>query len=88
MLTVQYLQGFRQSRLSTADYALLLLISTLSKPILELIHSPIQWVPGTLSPGVKRQRRKDEYSSPTTDEVKNTCIYTFTPFRKSSWRSA
>jgi hypothetical protein len=36
----------------------------------------IQWVPGVLSPGVKREAA---HSPPTTAEVKNTWIYTSTP---------
>jgi hypothetical protein len=32
---------------------------------------PIQWVPGTLSPGVKRLLREAGYSPPTSAEVKS-----------------
>jgi hypothetical protein len=39
----------------------------------------IQWVPGALSPGVKRQGREADHSPPTSAEVKNTWIYTSTP---------
>jgi hypothetical protein len=40
---------------------------------------PIQWVPGTLSPGVKRPGREADHLPPTSAEVKNTWMYTSTP---------
>jgi hypothetical protein len=40
---------------------------------------PIQWVPGALSPGLKRPRREADHSPPTSAEVKKMCIYTSTP---------
>jgi len=40
---------------------------------------PIQWVPGPLSLGVKRQEREANHSPPSSHEVKNTWIYAFTP---------
>jgi hypothetical protein len=40
---------------------------------------PLQWVPGALSFGVKRQGREANHSPPSTAEVKNAWIYTFTP---------
>jgi hypothetical protein len=33
---------------------------------------PIQWVPGALSPGIKRQGLEADHSSPTNAEVKNS----------------
>jgi hypothetical protein len=39
---------------------------------------PIQWVPGALSPEVKRQGREADHSPPTSAEVKKTRIYTST----------
>jgi hypothetical protein len=41
--------------------------------------SHIQWVPGTLSPGVKRPGREVVHSPQTSAEIKNTWIYTPTP---------
>jgi hypothetical protein len=32
---------------------------------------PIQWVPGSLSPGLKRREREADHSSPSSAEVKN-----------------
>jgi hypothetical protein len=40
---------------------------------------PIQWVPGALSPGVKRPGREADHSPPTSAEVKKMWIYTSTP---------
>jgi hypothetical protein len=37
---------------------------------------PIQWVPMSLSPGVKRLGRETDHSSPASAEVKKTWIYT------------
>jgi hypothetical protein len=39
-------------------------------------QSPIQWVPGDLSPGVKRPGRVADQSFPSSSEVKNTWSYT------------
>jgi hypothetical protein len=39
----------------------------------------IQWVPGALPPGVKRQGREADHSSPTSAEVTKMLIYTSTP---------
>jgi hypothetical protein len=55
------------------------LLSTSSKPDLGPIQPPIQWVPGVLSPGAKWPGREVDYSPPTSAEVKNAWIYTFTP---------
>jgi hypothetical protein len=55
------------------------LFSASSRLDLGLTQPPIQWVQGALSPGVKRSGREAEQSSPTSAEVKKTCIYTSTP---------
>jgi hypothetical protein len=58
-----------------------------SIPPLGSTQRPIQWVPGDLSPGVKRQGREADNSPPASAEVKKTWIYT--PLaHTSSWRSA
>jgi hypothetical protein len=46
--------------------------STASRPTLGPTHPPIQWVPGALSPVLKRPGREAYHSSPTSAEVKNT----------------
>jgi hypothetical protein len=45
--------------------------STTSRPNLGLTQPPIQWVPGALSPGVKRPGREADHSPPSSAEVKN-----------------
>jgi hypothetical protein len=55
-----------------------LLIATASRPVLGPTQPYIQWVPGTLSPGVKRPGREDDHLPPSSAEVKNTCSYTST----------
>jgi hypothetical protein len=44
-----------------------------------LTQSRIQWVPGALSPEVKRPWREADHSPPTSAEVKKMRVYTFTP---------
>jgi hypothetical protein len=41
-----------------------------SRTALGPIQPPIQWVPGALSLGVKRQGREADHSSPSSAEVK------------------
>jgi hypothetical protein len=48
---------------------------TSSRRIREPTHPPIQWVPGALSPRVKRPGREADYSPPTTAKVKNIWLY-------------
>jgi hypothetical protein len=40
---------------------------------------PIQWVPGHLSPELKRPGREADHSPTTTVQVKKTWTYTSTP---------
>jgi hypothetical protein len=63
------------------------IFSTLSRPSRGPTQPPIQWVPGALSPGVKRQGREADHLPPTSAEVKKMWIYTSTP-RTPSWCSA
>jgi hypothetical protein len=57
------------------------LFSRSSRPALRSPQSPIQWVPGSLSPGVKRKGREVDHSPPSSAEVKKMWIYTSTPIR-------
>jgi hypothetical protein len=54
------------------------LFTTVSKPALGHTHPPIWWVPEALYLGVKRSRRKSDYSPPSSAEVKNMWSYTST----------
>jgi hypothetical protein len=55
------------------------LFTTASRPALGSTEPPIQWVPGALSLGVKRPVRDADHSPPSSVEIKNAWIYTFTP---------
>jgi hypothetical protein len=55
------------------------LFSMSSRPALGPTQPPIQWVPWTLSPGVKRPGHEADHSPPTSAEVKKMWIYTSTP---------
>jgi hypothetical protein len=55
------------------------IFSTSSRPALGSTQPPIQWVPGALSPGVKRPGREADHSLPTSAEVKKMWIGTSTP---------
>jgi hypothetical protein len=57
----------------------IILFYTSSRPALGPTQSPIQWVPGALSPGVKRPGREADRSPPANAEVKKMWIYTSTP---------
>jgi hypothetical protein len=53
--------------------------SVLPRPALESTKPPIQWVPGALYQGVKRQGREADDSLPTSAEVNETCLHASTP---------
>jgi hypothetical protein len=55
------------------------LLTTASGTALRPTQPPIQWVPGTLSLGVKRPGLEADHSPPSSAEVKNAWSYTFTP---------
>jgi hypothetical protein len=55
------------------------LFSASSRQALGSTQPPIQWVPGALSPGVKRPGREADQSPPASAEVKKMRIYTSTP---------
>jgi hypothetical protein len=58
------------------------LFSESSWPALGSTQPPIQWVPGALSPRVKRPGREAEHSPPASAaEVKKMCIYIHSPIR-------
>jgi hypothetical protein len=45
---------------------------TASRPPLGPTQSPIEWVPGTVSSGIKLQEREADLSLPSSAEVKNS----------------
>jgi hypothetical protein len=53
--------------------------TTASRTVLGPNQSPIQWVPGSLSLGVKRPGREADHSLPSSADVKNAWSYTSTP---------
>jgi hypothetical protein len=63
------------------------LFSTASIPVLGATQPPIQWVPGALSPGVKRPEREADHWSPSSTKIKKGGA--IPPFPNiSSWHSA
>jgi hypothetical protein len=67
-------QGFR-----SRQGLVIFLFITVSRPAVGSIQPPIQWVPVSLSLGVKRSGREADHSPPSSAEVKNAWSYTFTP---------
>jgi hypothetical protein len=61
------------------DRNLFLFAIAVSRPALGPTQPPVQWVSGTLSPGVKRPEREADHSPSSSEEVKNTWIYTSIP---------
>jgi hypothetical protein len=53
-------------------------VSTSSRQALGLTQSPIQWLPGALSPTVKLSEREADHSPPASAEVKKIWLYIFT----------
>jgi hypothetical protein len=54
------------------------LFTTASRPALWPTQPPIQWVPGALSPRVKRPGREADQSPPSSAKFKNAWSYTST----------
>jgi hypothetical protein len=65
----------------------ILLLPSLSRPVLWATQLHIQWVSGALSPEVKPSGREADHSAPTSAEVKNTWVYTSTKMdlREIGW---
>jgi hypothetical protein len=55
------------------------LFSISSRLALGPTQAPSQWLPGALSPGVKRPVREADHSPPASAEVKKMWFYTSTP---------
>jgi hypothetical protein len=56
-----------------------ILFATVSRPALGATQSPIQWILGALTPGIKRPGRETDHLAPSSARVKNTWSYTSTP---------
>jgi hypothetical protein len=64
------------------------LFATASRPTLGPIQPPIQRVPGTLFPEVKRRGREADHSPPSSVEVTNEWSYTsINPYVFMAWRN-
>jgi hypothetical protein len=55
---------------------------TAFRPVLGPIQPPIQWVPGSLSLGVKRPGREADYSPPSSAQVKE-CVESYLHFHNA-----
>jgi hypothetical protein len=79
----------RVSRFDSRQGQRIFLLAPASRPALRLIQPPIQWVPGVLSPGVKRGRGVTLTTHPhLTAEVKyEKELYLLSP-RAPPWRVA
>jgi hypothetical protein len=55
------------------------LFITMSRMVLGPTQPPIQWMPGSLSLGVKWLRHEADHSPPSSAEVKNASSYISTP---------
>jgi hypothetical protein len=79
MLRKSFLSYHPRGRSSSPSRDTIFLLFTSSRPVLGPTQTPIQWVPGFLSPGVKRPGCEADHSPPTSAVVKKTWIYTSTP---------
>jgi hypothetical protein len=70
-ISSRYSDGLRAGRPGFDSWQCKIFLSTASRPALGVTQPPIQWVPGALPPGVKRQRREADQSPPSSAEVKN-----------------
>jgi hypothetical protein len=52
------------------------LFATVTRLFVGPTQSPVQWVPGAISPGVKRPWLEAEHSHPANAEFKNAWSYT------------
>jgi hypothetical protein len=73
--------GLRAGR-SGFDFRLglgIFLFATVTRPTLRPSQSPVRWVAGAVSPGVKRPGLEADHSPPSSAEAKNAWSYTSTP---------
>jgi hypothetical protein len=61
-------------------------LASVSRPALRLTQTPIQRVPGVLSPGTKRGRGHDaDHSTPSSAKVKNEYELYLLSYLSSAW---
>jgi hypothetical protein len=65
----------------------IVLFFTASRPALGPTHPPVHWVPGALSPGVKRLRHEAGNLPPSRAEIKNGGVIPSLP-HMCSWNNA
>jgi hypothetical protein len=70
-LWAKKLVGLPMGRRSSFGRDKIFLLSASSRPVLGPTQPPVQWVPGSLTSGLKRLRRGTDHSPPTIAEVKN-----------------
>jgi hypothetical protein len=73
--------GWWRGRNSSPSRVKNFLFSKSSRPALGSTQSPMQWVPGALSPRVKRPGREADHSPQARGEVKNVDLYIHSPIR-------
>jgi hypothetical protein len=56
-----------------------IIFTPLTRPFLGPTQPPIHWLPGAISPGLKRPGGEADHSPPTSAKVKKMWIYTSTP---------
>jgi hypothetical protein len=69
-------QGFNSRQEQWWDF---FLFANSSRPALGPTQPPNEWVPGALTPGVKRLEREGDHSPPSSAEIKNASIYSSIP---------
>jgi hypothetical protein len=87
-MALGYGLGDRGSRVRFPAELGIFLFTTVSRTALGITQPPIQWVPGSLSLGVKWPGREADHSPPSSAEVKEYVeLYLHFP-NMPSWRSA
>jgi hypothetical protein len=69
--SVTRLRAIRLGFKSRQDTEGIFLFATESRPVLRPNRSPSQWVPGSLTPGIKRPGSEADHSPTSSAEVKN-----------------
>jgi hypothetical protein len=73
------LTGRPRGQISSPGRSKIFLLSMSFRPVVGPTQPSIQWIPGTVSPVVKRPGHEADHSSLRSAKVNNTWIYTSTP---------